>query len=88
MTIDYKKLAKEAAKATNKEYADQISSLTNFKSADIQTIIQQNEIDKEDFLKLIDVINNDTLDNEKKAAAIRNINKGLETIISLVGKLI
>lgn len=88
MTIDYKKLAKEAATATNKEYADQIALLTNFKSADIQKIIQQNDIDKEDFLKLIDVIKNETLDNEKKAIAIREINKGLETIISLVGKLI
>ncbi|MCA6438319.1 MAG: hypothetical protein ACRCSM_02125 [Sediminibacterium sp.] len=88
MTIDYKKLAKEAATATNKEYADQIALLTNFKSADIQKIIQQNDIDKEDFLKLIDIIKNNTLDNEKKATAIREINRGLETIISLVSKLI
>lgn len=88
MTIDYKKLAKEAATATNKEYADQIALLTNFKSADIQKIIQQNDINKEDFLKLIDIIKNNTLDNEKKATAIREINRGLETIISLVSKLI
>lgn len=88
MTIDYKKLAKEAATATNKEYADQIALLTNFKSADIQKIIQQNDIYKEDFLKLIDIIKNNTLDNEKKATAIREINRGLETIISLVSKLI
>jgi len=88
MTIDYKKLAKEAATATNKEYADQIALLTNFKSADIQKIIQQNDIDKEDFLKLIDIIKNNTFDNEKKATAIREINRGLETIISLVSKLI
>ncbi|MBX9780309.1 MAG: hypothetical protein K2X26_08190 [Chitinophagaceae bacterium] len=88
MTIDYKKLAKEAATATNKEYADRIALLTNFKSAEIQKIIQQNNIDKEDFLKLIEVIKNETLDNEKKAVAIQEINKGLETVISLVGKLI
>jgi predicted transcriptional regulator len=88
MTPDFKKLAKEAAADTNKEFANRIAALTNINAKDLQKIIEQNNIDQKDFTKLIEVVKNKSLDNEQKAVAIQNINKGLETVVALVGKLI
>ncbi|MEO0310776.1 MAG: hypothetical protein RIQ89_433 [Bacteroidota bacterium] len=88
MAPDFKKLAKETIAETNKELANRMASLTNINSKDLQKIIEQNNIDHKDFTKLIEVVKSKTLDNAQKAVAIQNINKGLETVIALVRKLI
>ena len=88
MPNKWKKLAEEAARKTDEQLAQEISSLTRINDKEILEIVEGNRIDKADLAELLNVLKDNTKSNEQKAKAITNISKGLEAIVDIVVRLL
>lgn len=88
MPIDWNQIAKDAANATDAHFSSQISSLTKFDDAEIQKLIFETGISKQNFANVLKEIKDASKSNEAKAAAIKNISKGLDVLVAIAGKLI
>ncbi len=88
MPTDWTQLANDAANLTDKQFTNEISNLTRLNSSDIDELITNSKISKEDLVRLLKEIKNSTKSNNSKATAITNINKGVSTLVAIVSKLI
>lgn len=88
MPNDWDKIIQSAAKATNAHFAEQLSGLTRLTNADIEALILDSGISKENLADTLQVVKDAGKSNAEKAAAIRNIQQGVDVLVSLVGKLI
>jgi len=88
MSIDYAELARIAREKTDGEFKNEVSNLTRLNSPEIETIINDSGISKEDLVKVLEVVKNATDSNEQKVNNIKLITKGVDVLINLVKKLI
>lgn len=84
---DWNKLAEEAADLSKKEYAAKASSLTSLTDSEIIELLEQSSVSKTDMAKILAIVHDATLSNEKKAKAISNISGGLTAVMALLSKL-
>lgn len=88
MPTDWKKLATEAGNATDDHFAGKISSLTRLNDDEIKALIEESGISKKDLVAVLEEIKSTTKSNQQKAKAISSINKGLDLLVSIAGKLL
>jgi hypothetical protein len=88
MPTDWKKIAKEAGKQTDEQFRSEISSHTHLNDDEIENLITETGISKEDMVKVLEVIKDATQSNTAKANAINNIDKGIVLLVGLAGKLL
>ncbi|MBH2004761.1 MAG: hypothetical protein I8H66_08740 [Sphingobacteriia bacterium] len=88
MPNDWDDIIRKAAKSTNAHFAEQLSGLTRLTNADIEGLIMDSGISREDLADTLQLVKDAGKSNGEKAAAIRNIQKGVDVLVNLVGKLI
>ncbi|MDD2793275.1 MAG: hypothetical protein PHD73_08845 [Sediminibacterium sp.] len=88
MLNDWDDIIQKTAKATNAHFAEQLSGLTRLTNADIESLILDSGISKENLADTLQVVKDAGKSNAEKATAIRNIQQGVDVLVSLVGKLI
>ena len=86
--INWNSLAEEAGSQTDAEFKNQLASLTNLKTSEIDAFISESNITNTNALKVIQEINNAALSNNEKASAISNIQNGVGFLIKLVSKVV
>ena len=88
MPIDWNQIAIDAANATDEDFANQISSLTRFNDSEINQLILETGISKQDLAKTLKEVKDATKSNASKANAIRNIGNGVDALIAITSMLI
>ena len=88
MPTDWKKIAIDAREKTNEHFKDQISSLTRLTSNEIENLITETGISKTDLTSVLKEVEDATKSNEEKAAAISNINNGVNLLVGIAKKVI
>ena len=88
MPIDWNKIATDAANATDEEFSSQISGLTRLNDDEIQSLILDTGISRQDLVVVLKEIKNATKNNKSKANSINNINKGAQVLVAIAAKLI
>ena len=86
--IDWDEIIRNAQQATDQEFQSKISGLTRLTDPEIERIIVDSGISKKDLLEVIRIVKTATGTNNAKAKAISNINRGINVLVALVGKLI
>jgi hypothetical protein len=76
-----------AANDSDTAFASKMSSLTRLNDAEIQDLLNQG-ISKNDLSQLLQELQDASRSNEAKAAAIKNIRGGVETLITIAAKFI
>ena len=88
MANKFEKLAKEAADMADEEFKTEFSRLTRLNDAEIEKIIDDTGISKEDLAHVLKQIKDATASNDAKVKAVQNINNGVSALISIAKKLI
>ena len=88
MPNKFEKLAKEAADMADEEFKTEFSRLTRLNDSEIEKIIDDTGISKEDLAEVLKEIKDATASNEAKAKTIQNINNGVSALIGIAKKLI
>lgn len=88
MVLNWKDLATKAAQNTDEEFKKKISGLTRLNDQEIEELISESGIDKENFISILKEIKDASKSNEEKAKVIMAIEKGTDLIIGIVSKLI
>ena len=88
MPTDWNKIAKEAADATDEHFAGEIAKLTRLNDEEIRALIEDSGISKENLVVVLKEVRDATKSNQQKAAAIKNVNKGIDLLVSIAGKLL
>lgn len=83
----WKRILAEAKEKTDREFAEEASSLTRLTAEEIKKIVPQ-PLDREKLAKLMSIVKDATKSNEEKANAIRNIEGLAEIAVSLILKKI
>lgn len=76
-----------AANESDEKFASQITSLSRLNDNEIQELLSDG-ISKQDLSSVLIEIKDATKSNNAKAIAIKNIQGGVETLISIAGKFI
>ena len=76
--------AEQAAAMTDAQFKERFAALTRLNLKDLDKIMNETGISHQDMAELLKAVKDATLSNEKKAAALRNINGGVSTLIALV----
>jgi hypothetical protein len=84
----YDTFASQAAAMTDEQFKDRFAALTRFNTKDLENIINETGISQNDLAELLKEVKSATSSNEKKAAAIKNINQGVTTLIAMVKAII
>ena len=84
--MDWDTILQDAANETDISLASKISSLCHLTDSDI-ALIAPAKNDKENLVKMLSVIKDQTLSNEKKAEAIKQISNSLNLLIGIVAKV-
>jgi len=84
---EWQALRNKARGITIEKYSTEASSIIRLTKAEITSIIETAEVDKEKLSELISVVNDASKSNSEKADAIKNITGLAEVAVSLIGKL-
>lgn len=88
MSIDWEEIAQEAGESTDEHFKNKISSLTRLNDNEIETLITETGISKKDLTLVLKEVKDSTKSNNAKASAISSINKGIDLLVGIAGKLI
>lgn len=88
MPNKYDKLAKEAKDLTDNQFRSRFSSLTKLSDSDIEKIISDSGISKENLADLLAEVKNATEFNEKRAKSVTGIQNGVQALLSIVKKVL
>ncbi len=88
MPTDWNQIAADAATATDNQFASQISSLSKFNDQDIQELINDTGISKENLAEVLKAVKDASSSNQSKANAIKNISKGVDVLVGIAAKFI
>lgn len=86
--INWNDLAEKAANQTDAEFTTQLAALTSLKTTEVAAFIKESSITNANALTVLGAINNATLSNTAKAAAIANIQNGVGFLVQLVSKVV
>jgi len=85
---EWQALRNKARGIAIEEYSTEASSIVRLTKAEVTSIIETADVDKEKLSELISVVNDASKSNNEKADAIKNITGLAEVAASLIGKLI
>ncbi|MBN2174005.1 MAG: hypothetical protein JW731_07735 [Bacteroidales bacterium] len=88
MPTDWKKIAEEIGNQTDEQFRSSISSLIRLNDDEIENLINETGISRENLVKVLEVVRDATKTNSDKATAINNINKGMSLLVGLAGKFL
>ena len=88
MPTDWDKIAREVGRETDDHFKNKISSLTRLNEDEIEFLITETGISKEDLATVLKEVKDAAKSNEAKASAISNINKGVDLLVGIASKLI
>jgi hypothetical protein len=88
MPIDWDKIADDAAKETDAQFADKMSKFMTLDDDQINQAINEKGISNENLSEVLKVVRDATKSNEAKAQAIRNISNGVDIVIGVASKFI
>jgi succinate dehydrogenase flavin-adding protein (antitoxin of CptAB toxin-antitoxin module) len=88
MPNKFDKFAEKAKNMTDEEFKSTFSSLTSLTDADIDKIINETGISQKDLAELLAVVKNATDFNNQTAQSVMNIQKGVQTLVSVTKKLL
>lgn len=88
MAIDWENIAREAGQETDEYFKNKISGLTRLNESEIESLMKDTGISKEDLTSVLKEIKDTTKSNSAKAAAISNVNKGLDLLVGIAAKLL
>lgn len=88
MPNKFEKLAKEAAGMADEQFTNEFAGLTRLNDAEIEKIINETGISKQDLAKVLKEVKDATASNESKANAIKNINNGVSALVGIAKKLL
>jgi len=88
MAIDWDKIAREAGEETDEHFKNKISSLTRLNDNEIEFLVTETGISNKDMANLLKEVKDATKSNSEKAAAISNINLGVEFLVGVASKLL
>lgn len=88
MPTDWDKIAEGTANATDAYFSGQISSLTRLNDDEIQDLLSEPGINKDDLVAVLKEVQDATKSNESKANAIKNIGSGIQTLVGIASKLL
>jgi hypothetical protein len=88
MPNKFDKFAEKAAQMADEHFKNQFSGLTRLNDDEVDKIINDTGISKEDLAKLLREVKNATSANEAKADVIRNINGGVSALVAIAKKLL
>ncbi|WMJ75285.1 hypothetical protein RCC89_19280 [Cytophagaceae bacterium ABcell3] len=86
--MNWNEIANQAGQSTDDYFKSQMSSLTRLNDQEIEDIINETGISKQDLANVLKEVKDATKSNANKANAIRNISKGIDVLVGLAGKLI
>ena len=73
---------------TKEQFKNEMSSLTSLNDKEIENIITNTGISSKDLASVMHEVKLATANNEAAANAIRNLNKGVEVLVSIAKKFI
>lgn len=73
---------------TDQEFKNEFASLTRLKDTDIETIIKDAGIGKQDLAAVLKAVKDASADNEAKAQSILNINNGVSALVAIASRFI
>lgn len=88
MPKNWDAIAEKAAQKTNEQLSGEISSLTSLNDEEINKIIFDTGISKQDLTDVLKTLKDASISNDKKATAIKNIAKGVDIVIGIAAKFI
>lgn len=88
MPTNWNEIASQAGESTDEHFKSQLSSLTRLNDEEIESLINDTGISKEDLSQVLKAIKDATKSNKDKAKAIKNISKGVDVLVGLASKLI
>lgn len=88
MPINWNEIAQQTGQATDENFKNQISSLTRLNDDEIESLIHETGISKENLVSVLIEVKDATKSNIAKANAINNINKGVDLLVGIASKLI
>ena len=69
---------------TDEQFRERFAALTRLNLKDLEKIMGETGISQQDLAEILKAVKDASLSNEKKAAAIKNINGGVTTLIAMV----
>jgi hypothetical protein len=88
MAIDWEKLANDTGKETDEHFWDKISGLTRLHANEVESLINDTGISKEDLTAVLKEVKDATKSNLDKATAISNVNKSVDLLVGIAEKLL
>ena len=88
MPNKFDKFAEKAAQLADEHFKNQFSGLTRLNDDEVEKIINDTGISKEDLAKLLQEVKSAASTNEAKADSIKNINGGVSALIAIAKKLL
>ncbi len=85
--INWNELANKASSQTEKDLQKDFESLTKLNIKDIDALLKQSAISKQNAALVLEEIKDATTSNNEKVKTISKINNGVNFLVSLVGKL-
>jgi hypothetical protein len=82
------KYVKGAIKKANEKFAEHLAKLSQLPDEKVTEIINSTDLKKESLEKILEIIKDATKSNAQKAAAIKNVSKGIDFLTSIAKKLI
>ena len=80
-------IGKIASAKTSKDFAEQLSSFSNFTSAELKVLFPK-KADRDELQKLIEIVHSSTEENKNKTALIDNIQDVGGAVLKVVKKII
>lgn len=88
MPTNWQKKAAKAKRDTDAVFADQIQQLSGLSAPDLTAILEANAMRQPEFEQLIQIIKDNTKQNNDKIKAIQQMENGVGVIIGILGKLL
>jgi DNA-binding transcriptional regulator YiaG len=73
---------------TDNKFKNKMASLTKLTNSEIDDLLQNTGIKKENFAAVVKEVTDATKSNEDKAKAIANISKGVSVLVGIAQKLL
>jgi hypothetical protein len=88
MPNKFDRLAEDAAREADESFKDKFSSLTRLNDAELEQIIFETGISKQDLNDVLKEVKNATVSNEAKAKSILKINNGVSALVAIARRFV
>ena len=86
--LNWNQIIQDAANETDESYQSKISSLSSLNDAEIEKLITEEGISKQDLAAVLKEVTDATKSNQQKAEAIENITGGVKAVVAIASKFL